>query len=309
MSNKKSYDDERIYFYQFDLNFLNKHYMKIMVNSEYGGDCLVTYLALIAISTEWKGYVRYSKDRTFTTSDLGELMGYSTKKAEKILNTLKELELVKAVGKGTLYLPKWKKMTNWTTVGAIKKAKQRERRKAESEEQEKGVDKGWTQGGHCPVRVQQNTKPYSLDHMSNRGREIVSNYSSKDVTIRNQLLNPTINQKEGVCFEGIEPHELWNEAMKSITKMSQGEQEKLLQEAFRGDDDGGTFRNTQRAIVREFGLPDNGEFPLQAQAKFDPRFNEDIEKTIEIAKTKWVRDDDDWGEEEIPMSKGRRGKT
>jgi len=141
-----SRDKEKYYWWKKDKNYYSDHRIKSLKKEKNGYVYLTLLDQIKCESTPYNGTLRYSKARAFTDEELSATLDIPVKMVKAGLEVLKEKELIKTLGDGTIKVLEFENCVGFETGAAKRMKGYRERTKQERNGNETGTKREQT----CP---------------------------------------------------------------------------------------------------------------------------------------------------------------
>ena len=120
--------EKKFYWLKLKRDFFKRHDIRILESMPDGRVICYFFIKLIVESIDHEGYLRYSESKAYTNGALAVITNTDTDFVEKALVILKDLELVKILDDGTIFIPEAVKCIGYETKWAQKKRDWREQK-------------------------------------------------------------------------------------------------------------------------------------------------------------------------------------
>ena len=120
--------EKKFYWLKLKRDFFKRHDIRILESMPDGREICYFFVKLIVESIDHEGYLRYSESKAYTNGTLAVITNTDTDFVEKALIILKDLELVKILDDGTIFIPEAVKCIGYETKWAQKKRDWREQK-------------------------------------------------------------------------------------------------------------------------------------------------------------------------------------
>lgn len=114
-------DNKRFYWLKLDKDFFKKYNIRIVEKLPNGKDYLLFYLKLLCESTSHEGYLRFSATIPYNEEMLATITDTNIDIVRSAIKVFKELEMIRFLDDGTLYLEQVQKMIGSETGQTIRK--------------------------------------------------------------------------------------------------------------------------------------------------------------------------------------------
>lgn len=114
-------DSKRFYWLKLDKGFFKNHKIRIVENMPNGKDYILFYLKLLCESTSHEGYLRFSETIPYNEEMLATITNTNVDVVRSAIKVFTELEMMRCLDDGTLYLEEVQKMIGSETGQTIRK--------------------------------------------------------------------------------------------------------------------------------------------------------------------------------------------
>ena len=119
-------DSKRFYWLKLDKDFFKRHDIRIVEGMPNGKDYILFYLKLLCESTSHEGYLRFSPTIPYNEEMLATVTNTNIDIVRTAIKIFTELNMMKFLDDGTLYLEQVKKMIGSETGQTIRKREAKE---------------------------------------------------------------------------------------------------------------------------------------------------------------------------------------
>lgn len=114
-------DSKRFYWLKLDKGFFKNYKIRIVENMPNGKDYILFYLKLLCESTSHEGYLRFSETIPYNEDMLATVTNTNVDVVRSAIKIFTELEMMRCLDDGTLYLEEVQKMIGSETGQTIRK--------------------------------------------------------------------------------------------------------------------------------------------------------------------------------------------
>ena len=114
-------DSKRFYWLKLDKGFFKNYKIRIVENMPNGKDYILFYLKLLCESTSHEGYLRFSETIPYNEDMLATVTNTNVDVVRSAIKVFTELEMMRCLDDGTLYLEEVQKMIGSETGQTIRK--------------------------------------------------------------------------------------------------------------------------------------------------------------------------------------------
>jgi len=114
-------DSKRFYWLKLDKDFFKKHKVRIVESMPNGKDYILFYLKLLCEATSHEGYLRFSETIPYNEEMLATITNTNVDVVRSAIKVFTELEMMRCLDDGTLYLEEVQKMIGSETGQTIRK--------------------------------------------------------------------------------------------------------------------------------------------------------------------------------------------
>lgn len=114
-------DSKRFYWLKLDKGFFKNYKIRIVESMPNGKDYILFYLKLLCESTSHEGYLRFSETIPYNEDMLATVTNTNVDVVRSAIKVFTELEMMRCLDDGTLYLEEVQKMIGSETGQTIRK--------------------------------------------------------------------------------------------------------------------------------------------------------------------------------------------
>ena len=189
--------DKKFYWLKLKKDFFKRHDIKIISCMEEGNEIILFYLKLMLESVDHEGELRFNESIPYSTTMLASITDTSPEIAEKAMETLSGLGLIRVSEDKTIILEKVSSMVGYETEWAKKKRDFREK-------QGQKEDNVLEMSSQCPPNVQTMSSQSPIRDRD-RDRDRVRDRDIERNTKERKFVPPTLEEVTSYCQERNSP--------------------------------------------------------------------------------------------------------
>ncbi len=124
------YNKEKLYYLQLNKGFFDQYWVKIIETRPNGDKYILFLIKLMCESISHNGYLRFNESIPYDAEMLAGITHTDIDVVRTAIEVFKNLKIIEFTEDRTIFIPQVPLLTSSTTVGAKKKADQREKEKA-----------------------------------------------------------------------------------------------------------------------------------------------------------------------------------
>lgn len=118
-------DSKRFYWLKLEKDFFKRHDIRIVEAMPNGKDYIIFYLKLLCESTSHEGYLRFSETIPYNDDMLATITNTNVDVVRSAIKVFRELNMIRVLDDGTLFLEQVGKMISSVTGQALRKAEKK----------------------------------------------------------------------------------------------------------------------------------------------------------------------------------------
>lgn len=118
-------DNKRFYWLKLEKDFFKRHDIRIVEAMPNGKDYIIFYLKLLCESTSHEGYLRFSETIPYNDDMLATITNTNVDVVRSAIKVFRELNMIRLLDDGTLFLEQVGKMISSVTGQALRKAERK----------------------------------------------------------------------------------------------------------------------------------------------------------------------------------------